>query len=318
MGYGTLPLEKRLKENIKNYTLVNLYSIDELKSQIRMLQELTGIKILLTDRHGEKMAAVGNFADFTPDVVGEPGRKLRVAGRTVGHIYVRKDEIKDGKEALADSFLEQLVQMWEQLGEEVYKNKESSFYMNEIELQLEKERYRLKHGEKEDVLTGLLNKTYFEERMKVLDRSEIVPIAVVEANINDWKFANDHYGDEESDRLIRIIARIIKEEAKEEYVLGRVDGDVFRIAIPMPEEDEAEEYGKRIQERCSHYTDIRLSPSVAVGLMYKGNVEEKLEDVFAEAEYRMFQNKYEMKQDPVYQARLHRNDSIEMIHRNDS
>ena len=61
MGYGALPLEKRLKENIRNYRLANLYKIEELISQMRLLHELTGIKILLTDRHGEKMAAMGNF-----------------------------------------------------------------------------------------------------------------------------------------------------------------------------------------------------------------------------------------------------------------
>lgn len=307
MGYGELPLEKRLKENIKNYSLANLYQIEELKSQMKLLQELTGIKILLTDRHGEKMAAVGNFADFTPEVVGAPGRKLRVANRTIGHVYTREDEIFAGKEALAAEFLEQLVQLWEHLGAEVFVNHESAVYIDEIELQLEKERYRLKHGEKEDILTGVLNKTYFKERMKTLDRSEVVPIAAIEANINDWKFANDHYGDEESDRLIKIIAQIIKEEAPEEYVLGRVDGDVFHIAIPSAEEGEAEAYAERVQRHCQEYVDDKLTPSVAMGIMYKSNVEEKLEDVFAEAEYKMFENKYEMKHDPVYQARLHKN-----------
>lgn len=307
MGYGALPLEKRLKENIKNYSLANLYQIEELKSQMKLLHQLTGIKILLTDRHGEKMAAVGNFADFTPEVVGEPGRKLRVANRTIGHVYTRDDEIKTGKEEAVAILLEQLVQMWERLGEEVYVNHESAVYIDELELQLEKERYRLKHGEKEDVLTGVLNKTYFMERMKVLDRSEVVPVAAIEANINDWKFANDHYGDEESDRLIQIVARILKEEAKEEYVLGRVDGDVFHIMIPVPEDGEAEAYMDNIQRRCQEYADTRLTPSVAVGIMYKSNVEEKLENVFAEAEYKMFENKFEMKQNPAYQARLHKN-----------
>lgn len=307
MGYGALPLEKRLKENIKNYSLENLYQIEELKSQMKLLHQLTGIKILLTDRHGEKMAAVGNFADFTPEVVGEPGRKLRVANRTIGHVYTRDDEIRAGKEEAVAILLEQLVQMWERLGEEVYVNHESAVYIDELELQLEKERYRLKHGEKEDVLTGVLNKTYFMERMKVLDRSEVVPVAAIEANINDWKFANDHYGDEESDRLIQIVARILKEEAKEEYVLGRVDGDVFHIMIPVPEEGEAEAYMDNIQRRCQEYADTRLTPSVAVGIMYKSNVEEKLENVFAEAEYKMFENKFEMKQNPAYQARLHKN-----------
>ena len=99
----------------------------------------------------------------------------------------------------------------------------------------------------------------------------------------------------------------MKEEAGEEYIVGRVDGDVFHIAIPMPEEGEAEGYRERIQSRCRDYVDPKLTPSVAVGLMYKSNVEETLEEVFAEAEYKMFENKFEMKQNPAYQARLRRN-----------
>ena len=202
MGYGELPLEKRLKENIKNYRLANLYKIESLKTQMKLLYDLTGIKILLTERHGDKMAAVGNFSDFVPDVVDDPGRKLRVANRTVGHIYTKEDEIISGKEDLAIEFLEQLIQMWEMLGEEAFINRERAVYIDEVDGQLKKERYQLSHGEEEDVLTGVLNKTFFTERMKSLDKSEIVPVAAVEANINDWKFVNDHYGEEESDRLI--------------------------------------------------------------------------------------------------------------------
>lgn len=307
MGYEAVPLEKRLKENIKNYSLTNLYQLEELREQMKLLYQMTGIKILLTDRHGEKLTAAGNFADFIPKEADVPDRKLRVANRTIGYIYVRKDEIKEGKEEAAAVLLEQLIRLWERLGEEIYINRESAVYIDELELMLEKERYHLKHGEKEDVLTGVLNKTYFIERMKVLDRSGVVPVAVIEANINDWKFANDTYGDEESDRLIQIIARIMKEEAKEDYVLGRVDGDVFHVMIPMPEDGEAEHYAECIQRRCREYTDVRLAPSAAVGVMYKSNVEEKLEDVFAEAQYKMFENKFEMKQNPAYQARLHKN-----------
>ena len=39
---------------------------------------------------------------------------------------------------------------------------------------------------------------------------------VLNVNINDWKFVNDHFGDEESDRLIKTIADILKKEAKPE------------------------------------------------------------------------------------------------------
>ncbi len=68
---------------------------------------------------------------------------------------------------------------------------------------------------------------------------ETAPAAVICANINDWKFAYDHFGNEESDRLIKTVAGLIRKEAKEEYLIGRVDGDVFEIVIPTPEDGEA-------------------------------------------------------------------------------
>ena len=52
----------------------------------------------------------------------------------------------------------------------------------------------------------MLNSTYFDNKMQIIDRSQAVPVAVICANINDWKYVNDNFGDEESDRLIQVVA----------------------------------------------------------------------------------------------------------------
>ena len=140
--------------------------------------------------------------------------------------------------------------------------------------------------------------------MEVIDRSEVVPVAVVNVNINDWKFVNDHFGDEESDRLIKTIADILKKEAKPDYIIGRVDGDVFITLIPMAEDGEAEAYCANVQEACLNYEDAILAPSVACGVVYKTNVEEQIQDILPDAEYEMFNNKFEIKNAPGYRERL--------------
>ena len=84
-------------------------------------------------------------------------------------------------------------------------------YMEELEGKDEAK--QKEQSSRMDELTGVFANDYFEERMQIVDRSEVVPVAVIEININDWKYANDHYGDEESDRLIRIVADIVREEA---------------------------------------------------------------------------------------------------------
>ena len=202
------------------------------------------------------------------------------------------------------NLLDEFTKMLSQWGEEAYLHMESSIYMDELEEKVGVQHVQTARGEKEDVLTGVYHKLYFEEQMQRLDDLSVAPVAVVNANINDWKFVNDHFGDAESDRLIRTIADLIKQEAKPDYVIGRVDGDVFIILIPMAESEEAEEYCARVQKACLDFADPILAPSVACGVVYKTNVEEQLKEKLPDAEYEMFNNKFEIKNAPGYRERL--------------
>lgn len=301
MAFGLIPLEKRLKDNIKNYSLDQIFEIGQLSEFVENMNKVTGISLLLTDRHGEKAASAGNFVGFKPDTVNAPGKKIRVEGRTIAHLYTKEDEMRDGaREALVDSFVTQLTRQ----AAKSYEAIELSLYADDLEKKLEKEQYRVKHGEKEDALTGVLNSTYFDNKLKVVDRSQVVPVAVVCANINDWKYVNDHFGDEESDRLIQVVASFLKEEARPEYIIGRCGGDFFNVLIPLAEDGEAEEYCRKVQQKCLDFEDARLAPSVACGYVIKYNVEQELPDLLSDAEYEMFNNKFEIKNAPGYRERL--------------
>lgn len=306
MGYQSIPYDKRVKENIRNYSFSNLYHMDTVKEYLKNLAKAVGISILLTDRHGEKEILIGDgFVGFRPDVVNEPGRKVRVQNRTIGHLYVKETKPHQD-DCLVQDLMDGTVRLLERLGEETYLRHESSIYLEELEVLLKEKRRQVIQNETDDALTGVYNKMYFESRMDVIDRAEVIPVAVLNVNINDWKYANDHFGDEESDRLIKTVADILKREAKPDFILGRIDGDVFGVLIPMATEGEAEDYIRRIQEACDTYEDPHLAPSVAVGMVVKTNIEEKLEERMSDAEYEMFNNKFEVKNAPGYQERLHK------------
>lgn len=310
MGYNAIPYEKRIKENIRNYSLSNLYDMEGIKKYLSNLAEVFGISLLLTDRHGEKEIVIGDgFLGFHPDVAGEPGRKIRIQGRTVGHLYVNPLGEAENKR-LMDATVDGTVELLAKLGEEAYLHRESSIYSEELEKQLADKIHKVSGNERDDILTGVYNKLYFETKMKIIDRSEVIPVAVLNININDWKYANDHFGDDESDRLIRIVADILKEEAGSYFVIGRIDGDVFGVLIPMAEDGEAERYAAKVQERCFGYEDIHLAPSVAVGIVYKTNIEETLEEKLSDAEYEMFNNKFEIKNSDGYRQRLEKKAAI--------
>lgn len=302
MIFGLVSLEKRIRENVKSYGLEQLLDMDRVSAYLRAVSGVSGVSFLLVDRYGEKEVCVGNFADFKPDVTRDPGHKIRVSNRTIGHLYTKQEELEgdNKKQQLVAMILQQLTEQ----ARIIYENLETALYADELEQRLEKEHYQVKHGEKKDSLTGVLNGTYFENRAQVIDRSNVVPVAVICANINDWKYVNDRYGDEESDRLIHTVAKIIRQEARDEYVIGRCGGDFFHILIPLVEDGEAEDYCKRVQSACDAYEDDRIAPSLACGYVFKTNVEQTIPRLISDAEYEMFHNKLEIKNAPGYRARL--------------
>ena len=296
MQYQKGTLEVRLNSHIKDYDFHSLYEVDKVCAMAAAICDALKLEMLLTDRKGKTVYLCGNMAE-NPDVDKDAGIKIRVYDRTIAHLYVNyADSIaeQDKAEAVVNNFAKMLVS----LGNELYFHKEAGMYIDDHH------KSKTIQSDKEDALTGVMSQSYFEHRMQIIDRSEVVPIAAIVVNINDWKVANDNFGDEESDRLIATIADIIKENAKPEYIIGRVDGDVFNVIIPMPEDNEAEDYCKAVQSACDAFEDAHLAPSVACGVAYKTNVESSMESAFSDAEVEMLENKISIKSSEEYCNRL--------------
>ena len=296
MQYQKGTLEVRLNSHIKDYDFHRLYEKDKVCSMAAAICDALNLEMLLTDRKGKTVYLCGNMAE-NPDVDKNAGIKIRVYDRTIAHLYVdyTNSSVEEKKaEAVVHNFADMLVS----LGNELYFHKEAGMYIDDHH------KSKTVQSDKEDALTGVMSQSYFEHRMQIIDRSEVVPVAAIVFNINDWKVANDNFGDEESDRLIATIADIIKENAKPEYIIGRVDGDVFNVIIPMPEDDEAEEYSKAVQCACDTFEDEHLAPSVACGVAYKTNVETSMESAFSDAEVEMLENKISIKNSKEYCNRL--------------
>ncbi len=303
MRYGKNTFDEQLKENIRGYHSADLYDMQIVEWQMQGLCDKYGLELMLTDRHGEIAVVIGEFKEATPDVVKNPGIRIRIFNHTTGHLYVQTagDSKITPEASNAIGMFVRLLASW---GHQSYMARELEEYREELENKLETGRQKNGDDDRKDVLTGTLGKAYFENRLKVIDRSEIAPVALIQANINDWKFFHDNYGIEESDRLISIVAEIILENAKPEYVIGRCEGDLFNIVIPMPEDGEAESYVEGLRRAFDEYEDTVLVPSVAFGIVYKQNVEESLFDKLSDAEFEMFNNKLEMKNAPGYRERI--------------
>lgn len=296
-------LDERIRNNIGHYKLQELLG-ERTNAYCQSITETFGIAILIIGRQGETMVKTGKVSFENVQFNENEGKMIRVQGRTMGQLYgLHEDGTKLNE--TEQRFIEALRNLLERMAGQTYFQKESTIYIDLIENNANPGT-KLHEAEKLDGLTGVFHGFYFRQRMQVVDRSQVLPVGCVILNINDWKYHNEHYGDDESDRLIQVIAEFTKKEAKEGYIIGRTDGDVLEVMIPMAQDNEAEEFAKRVQDACNAYEDERLAPSVAVGVRYKNNVEQSIEQVFADAEYDMFENKYEIKNAPGYVERLHK------------
>ena len=136
MDYKAIPFEQRIKENIRSYSMDNLYALDTLTEYCKALSAVTDAALLITERHGEKIVSVGGVAGFTPDVVGEPGRKVRVYGRTVAHLYAETGKVPEDKRQNVERMLDGFAAMLSHWGEQTYLHTETAIYADEMEQQL--------------------------------------------------------------------------------------------------------------------------------------------------------------------------------------
>jgi len=104
-----------------------------------------------------------------------------------------------------------------------------------------------------DVLTGLYNRTYFDEQRKQLDVAENLPLSVIVGDINGLKLINDAFGHTEGDKLLIEISKILQKCCRTKDIVARTGGDEFSILMPKTNNQTAETIQKLITEACTKY-----------------------------------------------------------------
>jgi len=83
-----------------------------------------------------------------------------------------------------------------------------------------------------DVMTGLYNRTYFEEEMYRLENSRQFPICVATVKVEDLQAVNDREGIAAGNELLKHTAKILK-TFRTEDVVARISGDRFAALLPV-------------------------------------------------------------------------------------
>ncbi|OWZ84438.1 diguanylate cyclase domain-containing protein [Natranaerobius trueperi] len=144
-----------------------------------------------------------------------------------------------------------------------------------------------------DTLTGLYNRTYFEEEFKRIDVDRQYPISIIIADIDGLKLVNDEHGHDAGDTLIIEAANLLKSVCRREDIIARWGGDEFVILLPKTDSKTVEDIAGRIisEQMKTNNTQISLS----VGVATKENNKQTKEQVFKKADKNMYKHKQNRK-----------------------
>jgi diguanylate cyclase (GGDEF)-like protein/PAS domain S-box-containing protein len=150
-----------------------------------------------------------------------------------------------------------------------------------------------------DSLTGLYNRTYFEEQLRLLEDDRYAPVGMIICDVDGLKLVNDTLGHSTGDKLLSLTAELIRRSFREGDLLFRIGGDEFAVILPNSELSIVEQACHRIRKSVQTYNDeneefpLSLSLGFAVGAKSEANISE----VFKEAD------------DGMYREKLHRSKS---------
>lgn len=136
-----------------------------------------------------------------------------------------------------------------------------------------------------DVLTGIYNRRFFEEKIKNME--DEAGIAVID--LDDFKLHNDTYGHSAGDAALITTANIIKKYIRKTDILIRYGGDEFLLILPSIKKHIFEDKLKLIREKIHDtvvpkYEKMQLSVSIGEAIFREGNIE----DAIASADRQMY------------------------------
>jgi diguanylate cyclase (GGDEF)-like protein len=108
-----------------------------------------------------------------------------------------------------------------------------------------------------DGLTEIDNRRCLEERLHEMWQHSVrlhEPIALIMCDIDKFKSVNDNYGHQAGDSVLKEVARLLKEDAREIDRVGRYGGEEFLLILPGTVLDAAVTFAERLREKVEAHT----------------------------------------------------------------
>ena len=124
-----------------------------------------------------------------------------------------------------------------------------------------------------DPLTGLANRYAYDLQLNnELERFQryATPFSVCIVDIDFFKRVNDDYGHLAGDKLLRLLASILRESLRKVDFLARIGGEEFVILMPSTTKEEAQQAAEKVRVAVEqgpfHFQEKRVPITVSIGI----------------------------------------------------
>lgn len=144
-----------------------------------------------------------------------------------------------------------------------------------------------------DKLTGLYNRYYFEEQIKLLEDSDNYPISMIMIDVDGLKIINDTMGHRFGDKALTATAKLLKYTFRKEDIVTRIGGDEFVVMLTRTPQKVAEQRCKKLSDAMFKYNKINKMPpiSFSIGCATSNRPEQPLADILEAADINMYSQK---------------------------
>jgi len=149
-----------------------------------------------------------------------------------------------------------------------------------------------------DSLTGIYNRTFFDEELERLQKSRDFPISIISLDIDGLKTINDYLGHSEGDKLLMTLTNMAQKAIRKSDIFARVGGDEFVILLPKTDYDKGRKITDRINEEINNYNNKNESCPliISTGLATSLNAADRLIETNRRADDAMYNEKNSKKQ----------------------
>lgn len=134
-----------------------------------------------------------------------------------------------------------------------------------------------------DGLTGLYNFRYIKDRLEEeVKRAQRFKhsLALIMADIDDFKNFNDTYGHPEGNKVLKSLANILRYNIREVDIVARYGGEEFIIILPEANREEAKKIAERIRskvEKCNfgdekNHPERKITISLGITSCFQENI----------------------------------------------